>query len=263
MRRARLAMLAMWLPLALSLHCASRGCDVRLRRRPALVMAQADDDDRPQDTDGMSLGDLLAEVATRQQTSLPDRGAQRSLSDSTLSAMLDTASSELASTFEALTVNLSAVERNVSTTLSSELTSAGSAQFISRLNRVRDTMIQPGRRQVQAEIDLLIEAAEERRNATAALFRASESTWGRDDVWWRERLAAGGSYVSALTASAGVLGLLLAAAAVDLALGHPGDEWRTGLALAWRGSFLVGLAVYMFSLGSLTQRPAGQDDGDD
>ena len=256
-------MLAMLLPLALSLHCATRGCDVRLGRRPALlVMTQTDGDDRPQPTDGMSLGDLLAEVATRQQASLPDRGAQRSLADSTLNAMLDTASSELANTFDALTVNLSAVERNVSTTLSSELTSAGTAD-ISRLERVRDDTIQPGRRQVQAEIAALIEAAEERRNASAALSRASESSWGRDDAWWRARLAAGGSYVSALTASAGVLGLLLAAAAVDLALGHPGaEEWRPGLALAWRGGFVVGLAVYMFALGSLTQRPAGQDKGD-
>ena len=210
--------------------------------------------------DPPTVGDQLAELINRAAVMLPDAAAQRNLADTTLRAMLDGASSEMADAFDSLSVNLSAVERNVSSSLVENLEGS---EKLSRLNRVLDTIqidSASGRQAVQADLAALREAEEEMRNATeqgaGALW---VSGWGREDAWWQSRLAAGGPFVTSLNFSAALLGALLIVAALDVAMGGgplelAGFDARGGLVLAWRGGFVGGLVAYLVSLAALTQR---------
>lgn len=172
--------------------------------------------------------------------------------------MLDSASKQLVNTFKDLTVNLTAVEQNVSSSLSSELRTS-TDRDMNRLNSLVDSVrintIEPGRQQVQAELQALRDAQEDRRNAT--LGRASKwaaSKWGRNDDWWTAKMAEGGPYVAVVKKSAQfVFFLLLVGAAVPSLPFGPTDGGGGAATALWRAAFTSGMGAYLYALATLTQ----------
>ena len=201
----------------------------------------------------VSIGDLLAEVARKAAATLPDADAQRRLADSTIDSMIDSANKELADAIDALSVNLTVVEKNVS----AQLQDAPAAD-LSKLDQQLDKMRQgalPGRQRVQEELAALREAEEEQRKADQQRLFDNGGLWsvsnlGKDDAWWQQKLASGGPYVQAINLSAALLGALMVTAVVDLLTGQTSGAVAV---FAWRAVFTAGIVVYLVSLFSLTQ----------
>ena len=209
----------------------------------------------------LTIGDLLAEVVSRQQKLMPLED-QLALDDATLDAMLDRASREyvnlaiklapfafvcgpstlvqsllqslvvrrLADTFDDFSDELFAAERNISIALDSTLddaTSAADARIRRVSERMRREMIGPSRLIIQRELLELREAEVERKQqklTESGTYQARSRLMGRDQ-WWLSRLDKGGANVRVLERSASVLGLLLLVGALNLCTGLAGlDE---------------------------------------
>jgi hypothetical protein len=198
----------------------------------------------------LTIGDLLEEIANRQQSSIPAED-QLQLAEATINAMLDRGSADLADTFDELSSDLFGLEQNVSSALlglGENVTSSAEA----RLQRLPASEALPGRASVRATLAEFRAAeaklAREREQAAAGSFRARR----KPDGWWRDKLAAGGSAVSTLELSASALGFLLFIGAINLFGGFAGITFggtaRDTMGTAWQGCFAFTCMLYLFAL---------------
>ena len=128
----RFFLFASMMPLAVPLSYGQACTQSISRARPMCVRAPAygrmlaDGDESKSGNGGddeLSIGSLLAVLALQQQAKMP-AADQLSLDRASLDAITDEASAELSDAWDELSLELSAVERNVSSTLEHELSEA-------------------------------------------------------------------------------------------------------------------------------------------
>jgi len=197
----------------------------------------------------ISVGALLAEIYSRQQAKLP-AAEQLSLDKATLDAMTRSASDELASEWDILTDELSAVEQNVSTALQRELgdAEARALQRIMRTERnLRRNVVLPNRREIRRELLSLRD-----QQAARARWRGDVRPARLRDEWWDAKVRdSDAGQIRAAEWSASGLGLLLGMAALNSLLHGafvPTGEVGSALIVGWRCAFTVAVLVYTWSI---------------
>ena len=245
---------------------AADGCT----RRPVVRLRQslrclADTDPATSDgegADGLTMGDLLAAIAARQQGSLP----LEDLIDETrgsIDAMLEFGSDELDSIAAELAADLRSVQRNASST-AAELRSEAEQAVLQRFDRSADVL----RREAAAErseIEAVRLRIDELRAERAAAQEADQAVerarargrgWYGDaetDGWLQERLEAAQraqpEQLRAAQLSTSAIGLLGLLGLLSLALG-PGAVPEPGR-VAWGAGVAAALAVYLASMARI------------
>ena len=196
------------------------------------------------------------EVAARQQFRMP-AADQRRLDRASLDAMTQAASSELCNAWDALSRNLSAVERNVTAALEDELGET-EARLVERIRdtsaKLRRDFINPRRQVLNEELARLRSMQTEREQLRAGSISPGRAArlQGRDG-WWESVLAseANTGMVRLAEITGGALFVLLVA---GLALFATELDDQQAVATAWSvwsTSFACVLGVNIFTLGRL------------
>lgn len=251
-----------------ALACASLAawCDPELRRTPhsprcCAPPAGSDDVNEPSSNgadDDFSMGGLLAEILSRQQAKMPASDQLR-LDKASLDAMTRSASGELAAEWEQLSGELSAVERNVSSSLQRELADAEAeamAKILKTERNLRRNLVVPQRRQIRRELVALRDSQQELARRRGDLERPPRLR----DEWWEAKVRASDSgLVRTAEISVGGIGALIIVAALNSLAGTVlGEgfqayhaEAHATLVMAWRVGFGGALAVYLWAITRL------------
>lgn len=232
------------------------------RRRRGAVRACAtgggSDDERadgPDEGEGLTIGDLLAEVAARQARELPP-GALLEVMESSIDALLEGGAAELDEAAAILSAELEFVGSNMSAALERKLGEA-EVQALRRLQAttraLQDGMITPARAAIAGELDTLNRTTSEyealKAEDTGRL--GSRPRRGRGPQAAPLPSGASSALVRACEVSASALGLLFFLAALGAVGGLEGlvggDAYRS-LVLGWRAALGASLAVYAAAL---------------
>lgn len=267
--RPRALLLLLLLPVAAAWRPLAPMRAPPLRHRAACCAVPGDDiaADAAADDD-LSLGALLAEIASRQQAELPDDELLE-LMEGSIDAMLTSGAAELDEAAAALNSTLDSLQENVTSMLQDELYSEAQLEKARRIEavarRLQMDMVWPARSRIAQERSALnVTATEyaELRNADTG--RLGSRPRKASAV---SPLPSGGSsgLVRAAELSASLLGLLLLLGALSTVGGLRsvvGDEAADALVLAWRAGFGLSLCAYVGSLVLVMQRQRGRG-GDD
>jgi hypothetical protein len=208
--------------------------------------------------DGLSLGDLLAEIASRQLNTLPPEELV-ARDERTIDAMLEAGNEELESELAELVKALGEVEQNTTAVLRSELRSVQAdllQRFDVQASELREAAV-PAKEALREDMRRTL-AAIRAANPDSGVGELSPFYGRRDEV--RDKIAVVRSPVYRMCeASAAVASLLLIIAVLDAIAAPFGPLERGNLhelaVVVWRVAMAATTLVYLGSVTSLLTTP--------